>query len=349
MLSALRSRFAKAVSPRPLLVATLLALAGTPAGWTVALAQQPAADAAGLSTGAGTPAAGKLPQRGTADAATVPVADDTAPTGPQVDDEIGLIEAPSNHGTIVPEGAFALAPERLPQAAARDRSAPMGSPPVVVELFTAQGCSTCPPADELIATLADLPEVLTLSWHVDYWDYLGWPDGFASPANTARQQGYATVAGERGVYTPQIVVDGQDTLLGVGRAGLLALIDEHAARPAAIMVTSRVDGANHVIDLTPRAAIPGGVQVTLVRYLPRRDVRVTEGENRGMRLRYRNIVVGVELLTQWPARAPLRLTVRSAAGEQGGYPADTRHAILVQQVLRGGLPGPILAALRLDP
>ena len=82
--------------------------------------------------------------------------------------------------------------------------------PVVVELFTAQGCSTCPPADAAIAALADQPGVLTLSWHVDYWDYLGWPDSFASPPNTVRQEAYAAAAGERGVYTPQIIVDGQD-------------------------------------------------------------------------------------------------------------------------------------------
>lgn len=279
--------------------------------------------------------------------------------------DIAVIEAPDDNGYTVPgEGfvedmpmggeGFALVPERADpmrgQAAPAPRAAMARSiaAPVVVELFTAQGCSTCPAADALLAGLADLPGVLPLSWHVDYWDYLGWTDNFADPRHTTRQEGYAAAAGERGVYTPQIIVDGQDTLIGVGRMGLLALIDEHASRPPAVMVTAAEDGGNPVIDLTPRAAIPGGVDVLLVRYLPERKVRIDGGENRGHSILYRNIVVGVEKLSAWPARTPLRLTVRPGTMASRGYPADTRHAILVQQPLRGGRPGPILAALRLD-
>ena len=265
------------------------------------------------------------------------------------DGAVGLIEAPDDDAGAVPDGAFSLAPERSarPAGTAAPASRGLTSVPVVVELFTAQGCSTCPPADAAIAALADQPGVLTLSWHVDYWDYLGWPDSFASPPNTVRQEAYAAAAGERGVYTPQIIVDGQDTIIGAGRAGLLALIDEHATRPPAVMVSARQEGDAFVIDLTPRAAIPGGVRIELIRYLPQRTVQIEAGENHGRRMLYRNIVVGAETLDHWAARTPLRLTVR--AGETGrGFPADTRHAILVQQPLRGGYPGPILAAIRLD-
>lgn len=271
-----------------------------------------------------------------------------------LDGEVAVIEAPEGAATALPEGAFALAPEpRNSGPAEMDRSArgrlgPIGSPPVVIELFTAQGCSSCPAADALIGGLSDEPGVLTLSWHVDYWDYLGWADKFARPENTARQEGYAAVAGERGVYTPQIIIDGQDTLLSLHRAALLALIDEHAARPPAIMVTATAEAGAHMIDLTPRAAIPGGVDVALVRYLPHRTVQMTAGENRGRTVEYRNIVVGVELLTRWPAREPLRLVVRPGNDPNDAFPDDTQHAILVQQALRGGLPGPILAAVRLD-
>ena len=271
------------------------------------------------------------------------------PDGAIDDGAIGLIEAPDDSASAVPGGAFSLAPEysarpsAVPEPAARSRH----GVPVVVELFTAQGCSTCPPADSAVASLADQPGVLTLSWHVDYWDYLGWPDAFASPRNTARQEGYAAAAGERGVYTPQIIVDGQDTIIGAGRGGLLALIDEHATRPAAVMVSGRQHGDAFVIDLTPRAAIPGGVEIILIRYLPRRETMIEAGENQGRSMVYRNIVVGAETLDRWAARTPLRLTVR--AGETGrGFPGDTRHAILVQQPLQGGNPGPILAAIRLD-
>lgn len=267
---------------------------------------------------------------------------------------IAVIEAPEGAATELPEGAFSLAPERQTFAAPEDkamgrgRRGPIGSPPVVVELFTSQGCSSCPPADALIGAMSDEPGVLTLSWHVDYWDYLGWADVFARPEHTARQEAYADAAGERGVYTPQIIIDGQDTLLSLHRAALMAMIDEHAARPPAIMVTAAADGEVHVIDLTPRVAVPGGVEIALVRYLPHRSVQVKAGENRGRTIDYRNIVVDSELLARWPAREPLRLTVRPGNDPNEAYPADTLHAILVQQALAGGEPGPILAAVRLD-
>lgn len=262
---------------------------------------------------------------------------------------IGVIEAPPGAAKAAPTGVFSLAPgPSAPAAPTRTRRSILGAPPVVVELFTAQGCSSCPPADRLIAGLADAPGVLALTWHVDYWDYLGWKDGFASPAHTARQEGYAAVAGERGVYTPQIIVDGQDTLLGLGRAALQSVIEEHASRPSAVMLTATEEGAAHVIQLTPRAAIPGGVEVTLIRFLPRRSVQVGAGENRGMRLEYRNVVVGAEVLTHWPARAPLRLTIRAGVDADDRFPDDTSHALLVQQALGAGRPGPILAAVRLD-
>ena len=274
------------------------------------------------------------------------------PVEPQVG--IAVIEAPEGAGTELPEGAFSLAPERAMPGAVntgtieRGRLGPVGSPPVVIELFTSQGCSSCPPADALIGALSDQPGVLTLSWHVDYWDYLGWADAFARPEHTARQEAYADVAGERGVYTPQIIIDGQDTLLSLHRAALLALIDEHAARPPAIMVSAADEDGVHVIDLTPRAVVPGGVEVALVRYLPLRSVQVKAGENRGRTIDYTNIVLGSEVLTRWTTRAPLRVTVRPGSDPNDAYPDDTQHAILIQEALAGGQPGRILSAVRLD-
>ncbi|MFD2815302.1 DUF1223 domain-containing protein [Paracoccus aerius] len=108
--------------------------------------------------------------------------------------------------------------------------------PVVVELFTSQGCSSCPPADAMLAGLADAPDILPLSFHVDYWDYLGWADSFARPEFTARQERYAHAAGERSVYTPQIIVDGQDTAVSLGPAQLTALIDASRLSPAMVSV-----------------------------------------------------------------------------------------------------------------
>lgn len=276
-----------------------------------------------------------------------------------MDDEIGVIEAPeavardafdgSAAADMPSAGSFSLAPTDMPRAKSKaGGSALMIGIPVVVELFTAQGCSSCPAADQLVAALADQPDVLTLSWHVDYWDYLGWPDGFARPEHTLRQEAYASAAGERGVYTPQIIIDGQDTLIGVRQTGLLALIDEHASRPPAVLITAAAEQGAYVVDLTPRAAIAGGVDLMMIRYLPRREVAIDAGENSGSVMVYRNIVIGAERISEWPARTPIRLTIRPGDSASGAYPEDTRHALIVQQSLGDDRPGSILAALRLD-
>lgn len=223
--------------------------------------------------------------------------------------------------------------------------------PVVVELFTSQGCANCPPADAMLAMLASRPDVLALAWHVDYWDYLGWTDNFARPEHTLRQEAYAVAARTRGVYTPQFVVDGEETLATLRPAGLMAMISDHAARPPAIEIAAKSAGDTRQIELRPQTAIPGGVTVLMVRYAPRRDVRVAAGENRGETIHYANVVLDSEVLAQWSAEQPLRLTVTPGVLVDDGLPPDTRHAIIAQQALPGvamALPGPILAAMTLD-
>src|SRR5215813_538220 len=96
-------------------------------------------------------------------------------------------------------------------------SAQAGERPIVVELFTSEGCSSCPPADALLAELAARPDVLALSFHIDYWDRLGWKDPFSTPAATQRQQHYADLLHRANVYTPQIVVDGHWQAVGSNR------------------------------------------------------------------------------------------------------------------------------------
>ena len=242
--------------------------------------------------------------------------------------------------------------ETQPQARAL-MPGPVGHPPVVVELFTSQGCSSCPPADEMLGDLADRDDVLALSWHVDYWDYLGWADEFARPEFTRRQQAYAHASGERAIYTPQIIVGGTDTLIALRPAELMTLLQTQMARPTEVMVTSTQQDGGYRLELTPRAAIPARVAIILVRYAPSRRVEIMAGENRGESVEYRNVVLAVERITEWDARVPLRMTIRPGATVEKGasaFPSDTRHAILAQEMDRAGkrASGPILAAIRLD-
>ena len=102
----------------------------------------------------------------------------------------------------------------LVAAATPVRAAGRSQRPVVLELFTSQGCSSCPPADALLGELAKRDEVVTLAFHVDYWDYIGWKDPFGDPLHTARQRAYAAHLGQRTIYTPQLVVDGAGHVVG---------------------------------------------------------------------------------------------------------------------------------------
>lgn len=268
-------------------------------------------------------------------------------------------ETGANSLVAAPEPESAPAPAPTPEAGSLPTlpAGPLPAQPVVIELFTAQGCSSCPPADALLADMADRPDLLALAFHVDYWDYLGWQDGFASPAFTRRQQAYARAFHERGLYTPQIIVGGTDTLLIARPADVETLIAAHRARPPALAVTVEREGDRHLLTLTPRRGTPARLEVLFLRYLPRRVVQMDAGENRGREVEYRNIVARVDKLADWDGRRVLRLAVRpgDAAGGEAPegpildargqpLPADTRHAIIVQQAG----PGPVLAAIRLD-
>ncbi|RJL06356.1 DUF1223 domain-containing protein [Paracoccus aestuarii] len=267
-----------------------------------------------------------------------------------------LISAPDDPGRMAPQamtsnllgsgGAPApLSGEGAPPAVALSAQAS----PVVVELFTSQGCSSCPPADAMLTMLAGQGDVLALSYHVDYWDYLGWPDSFARPEFTARQHDYARAAGERAVYTPQMIVDGQDTALSPGPAELMALIDVHRYSPAMLTVRRDPTPEGERIELQPLSDLGGAVDVVFIRYVPERRVEMRAGENRGRSVTYSNVVVQVQHLTRWDGRQPLRLSVRSELVADPAFPADARHALLVQKMQgQPAMPGPILTAIRLD-
>jgi hypothetical protein len=152
--------------------------------------------------------------------------------------------------------------------------------PVVVELFTSQGCSSCPPADAVLAELATHKDVLALGFHVDYWDNLGWKDPLSTPGATARQNEYAGWFGRREVFTPQIVIDGQRQAVGSNRGAVLQAIAQSeptGANPAASApVTFAADGRSVSI-----GAGAGQGKVLVIRYVRSRATPVQRGENAG--------------------------------------------------------------------
>ena len=164
--------------------------------------------------------------------------------------------------------------------------------PVVIELFTSQGCSSCPPADALLGQLTRRPEVIALAWHVDYWDHLGWRDKFASRTATARQQAYARQLGG-GVFTPALVVDGTKVVVGSERAAVEAAIAAAAALPVAVTLSRAEDTVAVAI-----GAASGPVRVQRIVYDPERATEIGAGENDGERLREYHIVREVETLAE---------------------------------------------------
>ena len=194
-------------------------------------------------------------------------------------------------------------------------------PPVVVELFTAQGCASCGKASAHAASLADQKGVLVLTYAVDYWDYLGWKDTFAKPEFTDRQRAYARRLGIAEVYTPQVVVDGRVQTAGVKSEDVDRLLRE-AHRAPSDPPQIRYRGDRVAIGSARRS--PGRADVWLVRYDPRQqEVEVKDGDNRGQTVAERNVVVEIDRLGAWNGR-PVLLKLPPAS-EDG-----LSEAILVQ-------------------
>ncbi len=210
--------------------------------------------------------------------------------------------------------------------------------PVVVELFTSQGCSSCPPADRLLAELAKRPDVIALALHVDYWDYIGWKDAFAKPAFTARQKAYARAAGRRSVYTPQMIIDGVRHVMGSHPVDVSAIIRARrdAPSPVTLTVEAPEDGSGRAVTIRATAARElGPLDVQIVRYTPEAEVEITRGENAGRMLRYANIVEDWRVIANWTGAAPLELSREI----EGDLPA----VVVIQEAGHGA----ILAAARL--
>lgn len=213
-------------------------------------------------------------------------------------------------------------------------------PQAVVELFTSQGCSSCKAADVYLEELIKRPEVIALSYHVDYWDYLGWRDTFAQPENTLRQRNYAAVLGTRRIYTPQVVVNGMVDAVGSDRAAVESAIAQSALR---VPVTLRRQNGTLEIEVGAQP-LPGSRPTTirLILFATEAKVEITRGENAGSTISYYNVVRAVRPIGMWDG-APVRITLPE--NELMGDGIDG-CAVIVQEDLGAG-PGAILGAAQL--
>jgi hypothetical protein len=235
--------------------------------------------------------------------------------------------------------------------------------PVVLELYTSQGCVSCPPADRMLATLIDRDDVIPLALHVDYWDYIGWADAFADPEHGERQKRYARRHGHSTIYTPQVVINGIDIMEGFRVMQVMDAIEaQRRVPPVAVVSLSRgADGALEIraealeeppplvsramgrsaaslsttmIEASADAPVlattgEAGHDVQLVRYMPRAMTEITAGENAGLTADYVNIVTSWQTVATWDLRAPLQLSV----GVEGEAPV----VVLIQEPGQGAI------------
>jgi hypothetical protein len=206
------------------------------------------------------------------------------------------------------------------------------TPPIVVELFTSQGCNSCPPADALLGELAKRGDLVPLAFHVDYWDYIGWKDPYALADATARQRAYAEALGQRMIYTPQMVIQGQRDEVGSDR-GAVAKAIKDVLKPSVAVTLNR--GTDRLTIEVGEGTGPG--ELWLVGYDRRHETKVLRGENAGRTLAEYNIVRQIRRVGAWTG-TKLRLEIPAAEMPEGGAQAALLQA--------PGL-GPILGAATL--
>jgi hypothetical protein len=210
--------------------------------------------------------------------------------------------------------------------------------PVVVELFTSQGCDTCPPADAVLAQIADRKDVIALSLPVTYWDMLGWKDTLATDANTRRQKAYAGAMGHGAVYTPQMIIDGTTDMVGNRAQAVDAAIAAREASNDPVHVTLHAT-AGEVHIAIGAASGEQDATIWLFRILSKATVKVGAGENNGRTLTYRNIVRDVKSIGLWKGQA---VSIDLPRAD----PAAPQHDAIAVVVQQGGY-GRVLGAAML--
>ena len=214
--------------------------------------------------------------------------------------------------------------------------------PVLIELFTSQGCSSCPPADKLLRELGAREDVIALAYHVDYWDYLGWKDAFGQSDFSRRQRSYSQrvnrdfIAGNyRGAFTPELVIAGSDSLVGSARKIIEKRIAAHSKGPAAAEIALRHQGDTIRVEIAPRGDSAPAARVMLASYVPSKTVQITKGENAGKTIDYSHIVTELRAIGEWDGLAPVTIEARGVSGPAVVF-------------LQRGEAGRIIAAAQID-
>jgi hypothetical protein len=180
-----------------------------------------------------------------------------------------------------------------------------GDTRAVVELFTSQGCSSCPPADKLLGELAADPSLVSISLPIDYWDYLGWKDTLADPRHAARQRAYSKLRGDREVYTPQVVVNGVLHALGSDRAAIEKAIAKSRENPATLSLPVKTSFADSKlsVSLPERSDLKSPAEIWIVGLARAVTVVVKRGENKGKTITYHNVARRWLKLDSWNGNA----------------------------------------------
>jgi hypothetical protein len=221
----------------------------------------------------------------------------------------------------------------------------LAQPRAVLELFTSQGCSSCPPADRLMAEYTRREDLLALSFNIDYWDYLGWKDTLASHDFSERQKAYSEARGDRQVYTPQIIVNGGEHVVGSNRDAVDGAVKraEETGLPVSITLSTSDDAVEVHIGEAPNADTPKGT-LWLVMYDPTVTVPIQRGENKGETITYHNVVRKLRPIAMWKGEA-MSVDLPKFEISQAKV---SRCAVLLQTEKQTGLPGVILGAASLD-
>jgi hypothetical protein len=207
--------------------------------------------------------------------------------------------------------------------------------PVLVELFTSQGCSSCPPADKFAGELLSDPDVMVLSFNVDYWDYLGWRDTLAKPEYSQRQYDYARARGDGSVYTPQMIVNGADHAVGSQTSSVRNLIAE--AKPLAVNMKLSMTDKDISVSID-KADYAGDATLWLMSVTPKVAQKIERGENTGKDIVYYNVVRKLVPAAMWKGEAYQGSWMKDTV-----MTADCKHCIAVLQTNK---VGPLLGMAR---